>query len=243
MTALAPRVRDALQALKRQGSAKVRGEQRTRYGIVAERAYGVPMAAIQRLARQLGKDHDLANGLWESGWYEARLLAAYVDEPARVTPRQMDRWAREWDNWAVVDTHCFVLFDRTVHAWTRVTRWSGRREEFVRRGAFALLACLALHDKTAPERRFVAALPLIERAAGDSRTFVRKAVAWAEHCRKGFRVLDIEPSHTNSGGNTFTNTAETSSSGAASNACFEVNRTDRLNFTPTIIKKIGIRKP
>jgi 3-methyladenine DNA glycosylase AlkD len=173
------RVRELLRALERQGSRKVREEQRTRYGIVTDKAFGVPMARIQHLARGLGRDHTLALALWKTGWYEARLLTAYVDEPERVTPTQMDHWARDWDNWGIVDTLCFALFDRTPHAWAKVKQWSRRPEEFVRRGSFALLACLALHDRSAADQRFLAALPLIEPAARDPRNFVRKGAAWA----------------------------------------------------------------
>lgn len=179
MTASATRVREVLGRLERQGSARIRADMLKRYGIVAPKAYGVPMGVIQRLAKSLGRDHDLALALWATGWYEARLLAAYVDQPERVTAAQMDRWARDFDNWGVCDTLCFCLFDRTPHAWRKVTQWSGRRDEFVKRAAFALLASLALHDKETADAPFVAALPLIERAATDERNFVKKGVSWA----------------------------------------------------------------
>jgi 3-methyladenine DNA glycosylase AlkD len=171
-------VDEILAALKRQGTRRNR-EGMARYAIVAPKVFGVPMAAIQRLGRHVGPSHTMALALWKTGWYEARLLAAYVDEPDRVTPAQMDRWARDFDNWAVCDTLCFQLFDRTPHAWTKVQAWSSRREEFVRRAAFALLASLALHDKTAGDTPFLRTRRLIERAATDERNFVKKAVSWA----------------------------------------------------------------
>lgn len=153
-----------------------------RYGIdgpTASTAFGVPMGAIRKLARQLGRSHDLALDLWGTGQYEARMLAVFVDEPARVTTAQMDRWARDFDNWATCDTACFHLFDRTPHAMRMVRKWSSRRAEFVRRAAFALLASAALHDKQASDEAFSAALPLIAAAARDERNFVKKAVSWA----------------------------------------------------------------
>jgi 3-methyladenine DNA glycosylase AlkD len=117
--------------------------------------------------------------LWASGWYEARLLASLVADPARVTPAQMDRWCRDFDNWGVCDTVCFHLFDKTPHAWTKVSKWHNHRDEFVKRGAFALLASLALHDKGAKDEAFVKSLALVERAASDERNFVKKGVSWA----------------------------------------------------------------
>ena len=172
-------VREALAWLERRGSQRTREEMLSRYGITAPKAYGVPVGAIQQLGKQLGRDHDLAGALWETGWYEARMLAAFVDQPARVTPAQMDRWVRDFDNWGICDTVCFHLFDRTAHAWKKVGPWSRRREEFVKRAAFALLAGLVLHDKRAGDESFLATLPLIERAATDDRNFVKKGVSWA----------------------------------------------------------------
>jgi 3-methyladenine DNA glycosylase AlkD len=171
-------VRDALSWLDQRGTARNR-EGMARYAIVAPKVFGVSVATVRQLARTLGRDHALALALWKSGWYEARLLAAFVDEPALVTPAQMDAWARDFDNWAVCDTACFHLFDRTPHAWGRIRAWSTRRQEFVRRASFALLASVALHDKAAPDASFERALRLIERASTDDRNFVKKAVNWA----------------------------------------------------------------
>lgn len=173
------RVREALAWLERKGSRRVRDQMRDQFGITAAKAFGVRMGDIQALGRKLGRDHALAARLWATGWYEARLLCAYVDDPAQVTPAQMDRWARDFDNWGVCDTLCFALFDRNPKAWNRVGPWSRRKQEFVKRAAFALLAGLALHDKQAPDRRFLAALPLVERGAADERNFVKKGVSWA----------------------------------------------------------------
>jgi 3-methyladenine DNA glycosylase AlkD len=175
----AARVREALGWFERHKSGRVREQMKTRYGIDAPRAYGVPVGAIQRLGKRLGRDHELAAALWRTGWYEARMLTAFVEDPARVTAPQMDRWARDFDNWAIVDTLCFKLFDQTPHAWPKAVQWASRREEFVRRAGIVLLACLALHDKQAGDRPFLKALGLLERAATDERNFVRKAVSWA----------------------------------------------------------------
>ena len=168
----------ALRSLESLGTKATR-DGMARYGIVAKKAFGVPVGQIQTLARSLGRDHELALALWETEWYEARLLAAFVDDPARVTAAQMDRWCRDFDNWGVVDTVCFHLFDRTPHAFGRIAAWSKKRDEFGKRAAFALLACVAAHDKKSDDAEFVKCLPLIERAAADDRNFVKKGVSWA----------------------------------------------------------------
>jgi 3-methyladenine DNA glycosylase AlkD len=168
----------AIAWLKAKGRKATR-DGMARYNIPSDRAFGVAMREIQALAKQMGKRHAVALELWTSGWYEARLLAAYVDEPDRVTAAQMDRWCRDFDNWGVCDTVCFALFDRTPHAWRKVEQWAGRREEFVKRAAFALLWGLTVHDKQAGDAQFIAALKLVERAAPDDRHLVKKAVNMA----------------------------------------------------------------
>ena len=179
MTTTAERVSAVLRELERKGSRKVRDEMLTRYGITAPRAYGVPVGVIKAMGKKLGTDHELALALWDTGWYEARLLTSFIDDPAKVTAAQMDRWARDFDNWGVCDTLCFNLFDRTPHAWRKVAQWAKKDAEFVKRGGFALLACLALHDKKASDARFLESLRLIEAGADDDRNFVKKGVSWA----------------------------------------------------------------
>jgi 3-methyladenine DNA glycosylase AlkD len=150
-----------------------------RFAVPTERALGIPAPALQRLARELGHNHALAEGLWKSRIHEARHLAAMVEEPGRVSERQLQRWAKDFNSWDVVDGCCFNLIVKTPFAWPKARVWSRRREEFVKRAGFALMAALAVHDKSAPDTRFLALLPLIERQAGDDRNFVKKAVNWA----------------------------------------------------------------
>jgi len=169
----------ALAWLEEHSSPKIRDEMLPRYGINAPKAFGVSVANLHKLAKIVGRNHEFALALWETGWYEARMLAALVDEPERVTPSQMDKWCRDFDNWGICDTVCFHLFDRVPHAYGKVEQWARRRDEFVRRGAFALMASLALHDKQASDENFTKWFPLIEEGANDDRNFVKKGVSWA----------------------------------------------------------------
>jgi 3-methyladenine DNA glycosylase AlkD len=174
----ATQLQDALSSLERMATKKD-FDNLARFGIAAPKAFGVSMANIQKLAKRLGRSHELAAKLWDTGWYEARMLTAFVDEPERVTSTQMDRWCRDFDNWGIVDTLCFKLFDRTPHAWKKVEQWHDKRAEFVKRASFALLASLALHDKSAGDERFLESLTFIESASTDDRNFVKKGVSWA----------------------------------------------------------------
>lgn len=178
MKALSSSTDDVVARLRKLGSKSVR-DGMLRFGIPNDNAFGVPVGKIQKLGKELGRDHELALALWETGFYEARMLAAFVDDPKLVTPAQMDHWCKDFDNWGIVDTVCFKLFDETPHAWKKVEQWSRRSNEFQRRAGYALLACLGVHDKLASNEKFIACLPLIENAATDERNFVKKGVSWA----------------------------------------------------------------
>src|SRR6187551_882905 len=119
-----------LAKLRQMGNARIREEMQTRYGIVTKDAFGIPMNEMQLVAKQLGRNHELALALWETGNYEARTVAAFVAEPERLTPKLMDRWCRDFDNWGICDTVCFKLFDQSPHALDRVAAWAGRKDEF-----------------------------------------------------------------------------------------------------------------
>jgi 3-methyladenine DNA glycosylase AlkD len=175
---LRAKVEAVLAWFQRRGNQSVR-DGMVRFAIPADKAFGIPVGDLRKYAKELGRNHELATALWETGWYEARLLAAFLAEPARVTPAEMDRWCRGFDNWAVCDTVCFHLYDRTPHAWRKIKAWSKRKNEFEKRAAFALLASIWLHDKQAADEPFADCLPLIERAATDERNFVKKGVVWA----------------------------------------------------------------
>ncbi len=162
-----------------------------RYGINVEQAFGVSVYELRKLAKRLGTDHELALALWSTENHEARLLAVFMDDPARVSADQMESWARDFDSWDLCDQATTSLFDLTSHAWTKAVEWAGREEEWIKRAGFALIAGLAVHDTTAPDRAFLDLLPLVERGAFDARNFVKKAVNWAlRNTGKRNRVLN-----------------------------------------------------
>jgi 3-methyladenine DNA glycosylase AlkD len=150
-----------------------------RFGIDADHAYGISAPVLHRLAKEIGRNHPLAQELWALGVREARLLAALIDDPRQVSEDQMERWAADLTSWDVCDCCCSYLFDRTPYAYGKAAEWSARDAEFVKRAGFVLMACLAVHDKHASDAQFLAFLPLIRRESGDDRNMVRKAVNWA----------------------------------------------------------------
>lgn len=152
---------------------------KARHGINVTHAFGVSVYELRKLADRLGTDHELALALWATGNHEARLLACSVDDPDRVTASQMEAWAGDFDSWDICDQATTSLFDASAHGWTKAIEWAGRDEEWVKRGGFALMAGLAVHDRTATDTAFLRLLPLVEHGAFDERNFVKKAVNWA----------------------------------------------------------------
>ncbi|HEX9908704.1 MAG TPA: DNA alkylation repair protein [Thermoplasmata archaeon] len=150
-----------------------------RFGISPEGTLGVSVPTLRRMAKKIRKDHALAQELWSSGIHEARMMAAFVDDPASVTEAQMESWVKEFDSWDVCDQVCSNLFDATPFAYSKAALWSKRDEEFVKRAGFVLMAALSVHDKKVDDKEFLRFLPIIKREAWDERNFVKKAVNWA----------------------------------------------------------------
>jgi 3-methyladenine DNA glycosylase AlkD len=150
-----------------------------RFGIVGEGRLGVSIPQLRKLAKENGKDHMLALELWRSGIPDARILAAMVDEPEKLSARQMDEWVCGFNSWDICDQVCMNLFDKNPMAWRKIREWSKRDEEFVKRASYTLIACLAWHDRSAGDDQFLSLLPVIRRGARDERNYVKKAVSWA----------------------------------------------------------------
>lgn len=150
-----------------------------RFGINPENTLGISLPTLQAIAGQTGRNHELAQQLWDTQIHEARILAAFIDDPRLVTPEQMEAWVEDFDSWDVCDQVCSHLFDRSAYAYQKAFEWSTRPEEYVKRAGFVLMACLAVHDKKAPDEKMLTFLPVILREATDPRNYVKKAVNWA----------------------------------------------------------------
>lgn len=150
-----------------------------RYGLPSENAYGISVGTLQKYAKTIGTDHELALKLWKTGSLDARILASFLGDPGQLTLAQMNAWCRDFDNWGTTDTACFKLFDRSALGWKVIPTWVKEKGEFQKRAGFVLMACLAHHDKSAKDAAFMKFLPMIEKGASDDRNFVKKGVSWA----------------------------------------------------------------
>ena len=167
-----------MEELRRRGNAKAVAGM-ARFGIQTSKALGVSIPQLRQVARQVGTNHELAQKFWKTGIHEARILASMIDDSEKVSEDQMESWATDFDSWDVVDGCCGNLFDKTEFAIRKAHEWSKRREEYIKRAGFVLMAEMAVHDKKALDKTFLDFLPVIVREASDERNFVKKAVNWA----------------------------------------------------------------
>jgi 3-methyladenine DNA glycosylase AlkD len=191
-------VKDVLDKLQ----SKAQPEQlkgMAKYGMTVEQRLGVSVPDMRKLAKEIGRDHELALGLWRTGIAEARILAAMIDDPDKLTEEQMEDWVKGINSWDVCDQVCMNLFEKNQLAWKKIVDWSEREEEFVKRTAFSLIACLAWHDKKVSDARFIELLPVIIRGATDERNFVKKAINWALR-NIGKRNLNLNKAAINAAG-------------------------------------------
>ena len=151
----------------------------TGYGINADNAFGISIPRLRKLAKEIGRDHGLSEQLWSSGIHEGRIVASMIADPRMVTEQELERWVKDFDSWDVCDQCCNNLFCKTNFAYQKAMEWSLRREEFVKRAGFVLMACLAVHDKGADDIAFRQFFPVIKSQAADERNFVKKSVNWA----------------------------------------------------------------
>ena len=150
-----------------------------RFGINPKNTYGVSIPNLRNMAKKIGKNHKLAQQLWKSDIHEARILAGMIDDVKLVTEKQMEKWVKEFDSWDVCDQVCMNLFDKTEFAYQKAVEWASKKEEFIKRAGFAMMAVLAWHDKNAKDEKFLKFFPVIKKASTDNRNFVKKAVNWA----------------------------------------------------------------
>ncbi|KIX14216.1 DNA alkylation repair protein [Dethiosulfatarculus sandiegensis] len=152
---------------------------KARHGIRAVNTKGIPIPKLRALAREIGTDHEIAQELWLAGFHEARILASMVDDPSQVTDKQMEEWVSDFDSWDICDQCCSNLFDKTPFAYEKAALWAERKPEYEKRAGFTMMAVLAVHDKKAPDQKFLNFFPLLKKGASDQRNFVKKAVNWA----------------------------------------------------------------
>lgn len=172
------KVEEIIKKLKKLSDPKnVKGM--ARFGIKPDKALGISIPNLRKLAKEIGKNHKLALQLWKSEIHEARILAGMIDEVDKVTKKQMDLWIKGFDSWDVCDQVCANLFDKTSFAFKKAIEWTRRKEEFEKRAGFALMACLAWHDKEAGDNKFIKFFPAIKRESIDERNYVKKAINWA----------------------------------------------------------------
>ncbi len=171
------KVKQIVEQLKSRSNLKA-VEGMARYGIVSKKVFGVCTPTLRLMAKEIGKNHELAIELWATNIFDARVIAMMVEDPNTISEKQVNEWVKDFDNWAICDGCCIHLFRKTPVAWKKAKEWVRRKEEFVRRAGFVMMATLAVHDKKVEDKKFISLFSSIKRAANDERNGVKKAVNW-----------------------------------------------------------------
>jgi 3-methyladenine DNA glycosylase AlkD len=150
-----------------------------RFGIKGDKRLGLSIPELRKLGKAIGKDHEMALKLWATRIQDAMILAALVDDPLKVTEEQAEDWVKDVDSWDVCDQLCMNLFERIPFAEKKIREWSKRDKEFVKRVAYAMIACIAWHDKELSDEDLMRFFPVIKNGSTDERNYVKKAVSWA----------------------------------------------------------------
>ena len=151
-------------------------ENMKKFGIRYVKSYGLRLPQIRKVAKQCGKNHDLALKLWDHGYHETYLMATLVEESEKVSSEQLNDWVNTFYSWDLVDQACINLLRFIPEARENIFIWCDSDEEFVKRTAFSLIAVLAVHEK---ESDFEIYFDVIKEASKDNRNFVKKSVNWA----------------------------------------------------------------
>jgi 3-methyladenine DNA glycosylase AlkD len=169
---------EILNDLKSRENSKNRAGM-ARFGINAEKAFGISVKYLRELGKKIGKNHKLALELWATGFHEARILATIIDEPNKVSKSQVNKWINDVNSWDLCDQLCNNLLVKTVFAYDLAFEWSKSKTEFKKRAGFTLFAVIAVHWKHLEDFDFIKVFPRIIEEANDDRNFVKKAVNWA----------------------------------------------------------------
>lgn len=151
-------------------------ENMKRFGISYVKSYGLRLPQIRKIAKQCGKNHELALKLWDWGYHETYLLATLVEEPQKVDSHQLNEWVNAFYSWDLVDQACINLLRFIPEAVDDIFIWCNSDEEFVKRTAFSLIAVLAVHNRNSDFDKY---FEIIKEGSTDNRNFVKKSVNWA----------------------------------------------------------------
>ena len=135
-------------------------------GTAGMRSVGIGLTRLRKLAKQIGRNHELAHALWKTDVYEARVIALLIDDPARITREQAEKQVEQLAGGMLA--HVFASCDATLAKTSFVVELADqwvRSADPVRRdcGYGLLYEASKFSGKKAPSEEFF--LAHIERIA------------------------------------------------------------------------------
>jgi 3-methyladenine DNA glycosylase AlkD len=123
--------------------------------------FGVSYAVQRALAKKAGRDQALAEELWASGNHDARILATLVADPDAISAEMIDDWARELDNYVLMDAFSAIVAE-TPQAASHALRWKDAAKEMVGAAGWNVIAALAMRSDAFDDAALESFLDTIE---------------------------------------------------------------------------------
>lgn len=167
---------ETMKALEGAGSEQTR-KTYARHG-AKEPMFGVSFAFMKTLVKKIGVDHELAVGLWGTGNHDARTLAMKIADPAKMSPADLDRWAKE-NMPRMCGGYVAMIAAEGPHGAAVVERWAKSAEPRLRAMSWPLLGQLSMLNETIPDGVFIERLELIEKTIHTASNEEREAMNMA----------------------------------------------------------------
>jgi 3-methyladenine DNA glycosylase AlkD len=152
---------ELMKFLEKSGSEQAR-KTYTRHGAKGP-MFGVSFGTLGKLQKRIRVDHDLALKLWNTGNLDARNLAMKIADPARMTPSELDRWARE-NPFRMCVLYIGSLAQESGQGLAKAKEWIASSDEKLRATGWTVISILANRDEQSPDEVYAKHLARVEKS-------------------------------------------------------------------------------
>lgn len=89
------------------------------------KSYGIGLTVLRKLAKQIGRDHQLAGKLWQTPNHDAKVIALLIEDPKAMTRQQAEEQVDEVEPGmlAHVFSSCDATLPKTPFAFDLAQEW------------------------------------------------------------------------------------------------------------------------
>jgi len=137
---------------------------------------GLGLTRLKKIARQIGRDHELALELWKQDNYDMITLATIVDEPNKVTREQVEEQVNKLQFWMLAHSYCSNLLPKVAFRQKLMEDWLHEVDDIKRRIAYLLVYHIAKDNKTLDDSYFEPIIKTIQSKLQSEENFVKDAM-------------------------------------------------------------------